>query len=130
MSITKLYSADVFVSDLERAIEFYVNTLGFEKRTDEPVDDQGHRWVEVVPQGSDVPLILVHGFGLWSPERVGSYTGLMFSVEDMASTYETLKTKGVTFAGEPASDAYGTFVAVEDPDSNVFTFHEPPQENA
>ena len=33
MSITKLYSVDVFVSDLDRAIDFYVGKLGFEKRT-------------------------------------------------------------------------------------------------
>ena len=26
MSITKLYSADIFVSDLDRAIDFYVAT--------------------------------------------------------------------------------------------------------
>lgn len=36
MSITKLYSEDISVSNLDRAIDFYVNTLGFEKRTDEP----------------------------------------------------------------------------------------------
>ena len=43
MGITKLYSADVFVSDLDRAIDFYVDTLGFEKRTDEPVASRRHR---------------------------------------------------------------------------------------
>ena len=132
MSITKLYSADIFVSDLDQAIDFYVGKLGFEKRTDEPMDDQGHRWVEVVPKGSDVPLILAHGFGHWSPERVGGYTGLIFSVEDMASTFETLKAKGVTFVSEPAPSPYGIFAEARDPDGNVFVLHDPAQtqENA
>ena len=128
MSITKLYSADIFVNDLDRAIDFYVNKLGFEKRTDDPVDDKGNRWVEVVPSGSDVALILAHGFGHWSPERVGGYVGLIFSVEDMASTYETLKARGVTFTGEPFSDPHGTYAEVKDPDGNVFILHAPPQQ--
>ena len=124
MSITKLYSADIYVSDLDRAIDFYVNKLGFEKRTDEPMDDQGHRWVEVVPEGSDVPLILTHDFGHWSLERVGSYTGLIFSVEDMASTVETLKAKGVTFVSEPDPSPYGIFAEAQDPDGNTFVLHD------
>lgn len=122
--ITKLYSADIFVSDLDRAIDFYVNKLGFEKRTDEPFDEQGHRWVEVVPPGSDAALILAHGFGHWSPERVGSYTGLIFSVEDMASTHEILKARGVTFRSEPARSPYGIFAEAQDPDGNTFILHD------
>ena len=76
-------------------------------------------------QGLDTVLILAHGFGHWSPERVGSYTGLIFNVEDMASTYETLRAKGVTFKGEPDSQPYGTDVEAQDPDGNVFTLHDP-----
>jgi catechol 2,3-dioxygenase-like lactoylglutathione lyase family enzyme len=37
MSITKLYSAPIFVNDLDQAIDFYVNKLGFEKRIDDPL---------------------------------------------------------------------------------------------
>ena len=125
MSITKIYSADIFVSDLDRAIDFYVNKLGFEKRTDEPMDDQGHRWVEVAPKGSDTVLVLAHGFGHWSAEKVGSYTGLIFRVEDMASTFETLKAKGVSFKGEPDAQPYGTDVEAQDPDGNTFVLHDP-----
>ena len=125
MSITKVYAADIFVSDLDKAIDFYVGKLGFEKRTDEPVDDQGHRWVEVAPKGSDTVLILAHGFGHWSPEKVGGYTGLIFNVEDMASTYKDLRANGVTFKGEPDVQPYGTDVEAQDPDGNVFVLHDP-----
>ncbi|CAA9574360.1 MAG: hypothetical protein AVDCRST_MAG86-2012 [uncultured Truepera sp.] len=122
--ITKLYSADIFVSDLDRAIDFYVNKLGFEKRTDAPFDEEGHRWVEVVPQGSDTALILTHGYGGWTPEKVGGGSGLMFSVDDMASTVATLKARGVTFSGEPDSTPYGIFAHAADPDGNAFTLHQ------
>jgi len=36
----------VTVADTDRAIDFYVNTLGFEKTVDVPMGDAG-RWVEV-----------------------------------------------------------------------------------
>ena len=118
--ISKLYSADVFVSDLDKAIDFYVNKLGFEKRVDAPFDEEGHRWVEVVPRGSDTPLILAHGFGHWSPEKVGGFSRLIFSVDDMASTFGILKAKGVTFEGEPDEFPYGLYVQAQDPDGNTF----------
>jgi predicted enzyme related to lactoylglutathione lyase len=88
------------------------------------MDEQGHRWVEVALPGSDTAFILAHGFGHWSPERVGSYTGLMFSVEDMASTYETLKARGVSFKGEPDITPFGIFATFKDPDGNAFTLHQ------
>jgi catechol 2,3-dioxygenase-like lactoylglutathione lyase family enzyme len=59
----RLYSADIYVHDLDGAIVFYVDRLGFEKRVDVPVDDKGHRWVEVAPPGSETAMILSQGFG-------------------------------------------------------------------
>jgi lactoylglutathione lyase len=120
MSIAQLYSADIYVHDLETAIDFYVDRLGFEKRTDEPVDEEGHRWVEVAPRGSDTAIVLSHGFGSWSPEKVGGFCRLIFSVDDMASTFETLRAKGVTFESEPEEAPFGIYAQVRDPDGNIF----------
>lgn len=69
VGITRLYSADMYVHDLDRAVDFYVGKLGFEKRADEPVDEEGHRWVEVAPEGSETAIILAHGFGSWARRR-------------------------------------------------------------
>jgi predicted enzyme related to lactoylglutathione lyase len=120
MGITGLYTADIYVRDLEKAVDFYVNKLGFEKRADEPVDEEGHRWVEVAPNGSETALVLSHGFGSWSPEKVGGWCRLIFRVEDMAGTVEALKAEGVEFEGEPEEAPYGTYAQVRDPDGNVF----------
>src|SRR4051794_41909302 len=46
------------VSDQDKAIEFYVDKLGFEKRSDTPFGE-GNRWVEVAPAGADTVLALV-----------------------------------------------------------------------
>src|ERR687896_1718515 len=102
MGITGLYTADIYVHDLDKAVDFYVNKLGFEKRADEPVDEEGHRWVEVAPNGSETALVLSHGFGSWSPEKVGGWCRLIFRVEDMAGTAGGPQGGGGAFAGRPA----------------------------
>ena len=49
--IDKVGTVVVPVSDQDRAVAFYVDTLGFEKRTDVPFGN-GYRWVEVAPEAS------------------------------------------------------------------------------
>lgn len=121
----KIYSADIYVHDLERAIEFYVDRLGFEKRTDAPMDDQGHRWVEVAPEGSDTVLILAQGFGVWSPEKVGGWSRLILRVDDMEETARRLESRAVEFEKEPESLPWGVYGEIRDPDGNVFGLLEP-----
>lgn len=120
MGITRLYSADIYVHDLDQAVDFYFNKLGFEKRADEPVDEEGHRWLEVAPKGSQTALILSHGFGSWSPEKVGGWSRQIFAVDDMAGTFEALKAAGVAFESGPEESPFGIYAQVRDPDGNVF----------
>jgi len=46
--VNKISTVVIPVSDQDRAIEFYVETLGFEKRVDVPFGNR-YRWVEVAP---------------------------------------------------------------------------------
>ena len=54
--IKNIYVTGVSVSDQERALDFYTNKLGFEKRADISVGD--YRWIEVVPPGAETALVL------------------------------------------------------------------------
>ena len=49
--ITDVRTIGVPVSDQDRAIDFYVGTLGFEKRLDVNMGG-GRRWIEVAPGGA------------------------------------------------------------------------------
>ncbi len=49
--ITQVGRVAVPVSDQDRALEFYLDKLGFEKRIDTPYGE-GERWVEVAPSSS------------------------------------------------------------------------------
>jgi len=46
--ITQVGRVIIPVADQDRALDFYVGTLGFEKRADIPFGE-GDRWLEVAP---------------------------------------------------------------------------------
>ena len=46
------------VTDQDRALEFYVDTLGFEKRGDDAFGN-GDRWVEVAPPDAATTIAIV-----------------------------------------------------------------------
>src|SRR5947209_20027328 len=54
-SVTQVARFFVPVSDRDRALEFYVERLGFEKRSDFAYGG-GKRWVEVAPPDSAIAL--------------------------------------------------------------------------
>ncbi len=56
--ITDVRTVGVPVSDQDRAIDFYVGTLGFEKRLDVDMGG-GRRWIEVAPSGAATSIALV-----------------------------------------------------------------------
>ena len=58
-NITAVGTVAVPVTDQDRAVEFYVGRLGFEKRRDLPFGDA--RWIEVAPPGSATTIALVAG---------------------------------------------------------------------
>jgi hypothetical protein len=55
--VDKIANVVVPVADQDRAIEFYVDKLGLEKRVDIPFGGQ-YRWVEVAPEGADTTIAL------------------------------------------------------------------------
>jgi catechol 2,3-dioxygenase-like lactoylglutathione lyase family enzyme len=52
--ITQVGTVIVPVTDQDRAVDFYVEKLGFEKRSDTPFG-RGDRWIEVAPAGATGP---------------------------------------------------------------------------
>jgi catechol 2,3-dioxygenase-like lactoylglutathione lyase family enzyme len=80
------------VSDQDRALEFYLDRLGFEKRRDVPVPQFGGRWIEVAPAGATVTLALV-------PARegvpAGVETGIRLKTADAGAIHSRLLECGV-----------------------------------
>ena len=78
--ISQIGTVVVPVTDQERAIGFYVDTLGFEKRTDVPFGN-GYRWVEVAPAGvGEAVAVAARGDGVL-PGAAGRDVGCGAPVE-------------------------------------------------
>jgi catechol 2,3-dioxygenase-like lactoylglutathione lyase family enzyme len=77
--------------DQDRSIAFYVDTLGFEKRTDIPFGGS-YRWVEVYPPNGTTGIAL-------APPReqdpVGIQTGISLATRDIEATHAALSSAGV-----------------------------------
>src|SRR6266498_4721549 len=56
----KLTHAPIVVSDQDKALQFYTEVLGFEKRADYQLPGKP-RWLTVAPKGQDLEFILVQG---------------------------------------------------------------------
>jgi predicted enzyme related to lactoylglutathione lyase len=115
--ISKIGTVCVPVSDQERAIEFYVETLGLEKRTDVPFGD-GYRWVEVAPAGADTTVAIV-------PPPPGNptgnvQTGICLNTDDVDGVHAELKERGVDVDAEISrmGDPVPPMFWLRDPDGN------------
>jgi catechol 2,3-dioxygenase-like lactoylglutathione lyase family enzyme len=95
--ISKLNTVVIPVSDQERAIEFYVETLGFEKRADAPFGN-GYRWVEVAPAGAVTTIAIVPP----PPGKPtgGVETGIALATDDIDADHADLKAAGVDVDAE------------------------------
>ena len=105
------------VTDQQRALEFYTNTLGFRVVTDQPFDDN-QRWIELAigRSGSGISLFTPPG----QESRIGTFTNISFVADDVKATHRELAAKGVRFVQEPQEADWGTAAIFADPDGNQF----------
>lgn len=107
--IKKVSSIAVVVSDARKALDWYVNKLGFKV-----VDDEGH-WITVAaPEGGSL-LHLCQG-----PPLEPGNSGILITCDDVDKTYQELKSKGVEFKVAPRDDGWGKYAIFKDPDGNEF----------
>jgi catechol 2,3-dioxygenase-like lactoylglutathione lyase family enzyme len=111
--ITQVGTVIVPVSDQDRALEFYLDKLGFEKRLDVPFGD-GDRWVEVAPPGAATTIAIV-------PPREGESAGIetrvAFATDDINADHASLRARGV--------DADEAVMRMGDPVPPMFFFRDP-----
>lgn len=114
---TKFGTISVGVSDQNKALDFYVNKLGFETISDQPMSET-ERWVEVAPAGAETHLML--GLRNQSGGDKTGFTGYILNTNNMEETCQTLKARGVTLSKEPSTEPWGKWAQFTDPDGNEF----------
>ncbi|GAC1403161.1 MAG: VOC family protein [Ktedonobacteraceae bacterium] len=130
--ITKLNIISVVVKDMDEALQFYAEKLGFEKRTDQEFGP-GMRWLTVAPGDQKeieivfvLPNKAVHGAERARDltAQIGKAPTWSFSVDDCQKTYETLSAKGVKFESLPTKQFYGIEAVCQDLYGNTFSLVE------
>ncbi len=112
------------MSDQDRAVAFYVDTLGFEKRLDAPISDS-MRWIEVAPPGAAVSIALNATLNTTDgDESSGSAaqtdTGIRFTVPDADAEHIAMTGAGITVSEVMRWEGVPAMFTVDDPDGNRF----------
>ena len=124
LSITQVGRVCVSVADTDRAIDFYVGTLGFEKVVDEPMGP-GMRWVEVAIQGTPTTIALAPP--PQGQEAGGGQTGICLDTSDVDADHAALKAAGADVDDEVTrfGGAVPPMFWLRDPDGNALIIVQP-----
>jgi catechol 2,3-dioxygenase-like lactoylglutathione lyase family enzyme len=118
----KLELVAVPVSDVDQAIAFYADQVGFHLDHDHRVNSQ-LRFVQLTPPGSACSIAI--GTGLGDGMQPGSVKGLQMVVSDIEAARELLAGHGVPVS-EVQSFDWGKFVFFQDPDGNRWSVQQLP----
>ncbi|MFG3620246.1 VOC family protein [Nocardia sp. NPDC047654] len=104
----------IVVAEYDPAIEFFVDTLGFELVEDSAAltnDGRPKRWVVVRPPGAETGILLARADGRAQAavigQQVAGRVGFFLQVGDFQSAYDRMVSLGVEFVRAPRAEPYG-----------------------
>ena len=116
--LEKVVYVSVFVKDQDKALDFYTNVLGFEKRGDNPTPG-GPRFLTVGLKGQDFQLVLWPGTpGQGQPFQGRSTAAYTIETKECRKAFEVLKSRGVKFDTDVLEYPWGFVAVFHDPDGN------------
>ncbi|HUP17040.1 MAG TPA: VOC family protein [Acidimicrobiia bacterium] len=115
-TITDVRTVGIGVRDQEAAVSFYVDTLGFEKRLDEPISPE-MRWIEVAPREARISLALTQAE---RPTGMTTDTGIRYVVPDVEAEHAAMQERGVAVGEVIRWEGVPPMYSFDDPDGNRF----------
>jgi lactoylglutathione lyase len=106
---TKIGTITIGVGDQDKALDFYVNKLGFEKIDDQPMSET-ERWLEIALPGTQTYIML--GLRGQSGGDKTSMTGFVLHTDTIGETCATLKARGVILTQELTTEPWGKFCSL------------------
>jgi catechol 2,3-dioxygenase-like lactoylglutathione lyase family enzyme len=114
--ITTIHTVAIPVTDQDRALDFYVNALGFEVRMDESFGE-GRRWVEVAPANAATTLALTLED---ATHHAGVDTGIRLVTYDAAADHASLLARNAGVEEELLIiEGAPPMFSLRDPDGNM-----------
>ena len=120
----RIYVTSVLVDDQKKALDFYTNVLGFQKKRDIPLGDAS--WLTVVsPEQPDGTELLLEPS---SHRAVKPFKNALvedgipatsFAVDDVQAEFDRLRSKDVRFTQEPTEMGAVTTAVFDDTCGNL-----------
>lgn len=108
----------IFVTDWDRALRFYSETLEMRIAT----RSDAYHWAELDTGAAHLAIERLARDDPEHADLVGRFLGVSLAVDDVQATYERLIDRGVEFLEAPARMPWGGVLAhFRDPDGNVLT---------
>lgn len=122
----RLELVPVPVSDVDRAMDFYVDKLGFEVDVDtKPTEEM--RVVQLTPPGSPCSILIGTGLGGGIADmKPGTLKVLHLVVKDIEQARAELLERGVEIGGVEELDRGVKYAHFSDPDGNTWALQEMP----
>ena len=115
MAFRKIGAVILLVSNMEKSVKFYTDTLGL------PIKTRSKDWTEFF--NNDAVLAL-HPARKKSNLKTGSGMLVGFEVTDLSSTMNKLKERKVKFYKRPKDEPFGKHAIVQDPDGHLISIAE------
>jgi lactoylglutathione lyase len=115
LAFRKIGAVILLVSNMEKSVKFYSDTLGL------PIKTKSKDWTEFF--NNDTVLAL-HPARKKSRLKTGSGILVGFEVSDLSSTMKKLKEKKVKFFKTPKEEPFGKHAIVQDPDGHLISIAE------
>lgn len=114
---SKIMFAALFVSDQEKALDFYTSNFGFEKVADNPGPEG--RFLLMSYKGQGWPILLWPGTGGRAASEEDKMGTIFLQTDDLRKDFGELRARGIKFVEpEPEDYAYGVRVTALDPYGN------------
>jgi uncharacterized glyoxalase superfamily protein PhnB len=129
-TVGKLRYVCLVVPDLDEALRYYTDTIGFVKVEDQSYG-KGQRWLVVAPKGQTDLGIVLYDNGAKRlddasfQKRMGSSTNWVLHVADCRGLVAELAKRGVEFEGKPVDMPWGTQAVLRDRYGNTWVLLEP-----
>jgi len=104
--ITNIAVVSIFVTDQEKAGEFWLEKAGFKVVYEEPMGPDGS-WIELELPDGGARLVLYPKQYMRDSDRMRP--SIMFECDDIHGTYERMKAGGVEFLYAPKLFKWGIF---------------------
>jgi catechol 2,3-dioxygenase-like lactoylglutathione lyase family enzyme len=120
----RIHLSSIPVDDQDKALRFYTEVLGFEKKEEVPLGE--HRWLTVVspeePNGTEL-LLEPDSHPAVKPFKAALVSDgipfTSFAVTDIAAEFDRLRALGVKFTQEPAAMGPVTTAVLDDTCGNL-----------